>query len=165
MRTLETLGLFITLCIWVGRKDDGLGKYYQYHYADSVLGVVSSDSVHVFIIQVPVNSSISMSIPSEFVNDPALRDTIKLDLDVLFGSYSPSPAPIKNWSVRHDTLSLWYAHVPPPPHPLPKTVSISGATHTATSPLPEYYSIQRVVIRKSPSKHVSFIPMLYTFGS
>lgn len=137
---------------------DDLGPYYELTFTDSAFAVVSTDSVHVILTQVPISLQVKEIVPFQTVDVSTIGDTIKFTLDVLFGSYSQTPNPQKSISIRQDSVLFWYAHIPGPPGGFPKT----GATSMAqTSPKPTYYSVQSILIRKHPSKNVSFKSTLY----
>jgi hypothetical protein len=134
-------------------KESDQGKYYTLNFTDEVFSVFMSDSVHIVVTQYGSSSIIKDSIPFLFENNESISDTIKLIMEVKFGSYFETPTPNKQVTVSGDTLFLWYASGPPPNYSLQKSSTI---TQVETSPKVAYYSIQSVVIKKSVNKSVTF---------
>jgi len=157
--TIIILPIFLMDC-----SDDGpdLGKYYQKSFVDSIDAVVKADTVKIIIEQFGVVDLVKENIPIDTINYIFLSDTIKLILNVNFGSYSPNPAPYKELFVSSDTLYLWYAsrEKPKSTH-LYKSSSINNISGIQTSPKLEYYSIENVIIKKSPKKKIYFESKLY----
>jgi hypothetical protein len=144
----------------VGCSKDDFGQYYELTFTDSTSTIVFGDSVHILLTQVPSSLRVKAHVPYEIREDSTLRDTIRLHLDVLFGSYSPTPSPHKEIIIRNDTLFLWYAHMQPLGG-FPKRSGYSSIAQIETSPVPVYYSVQKVIIRKSLHKYVTFESTLY----
>jgi len=155
---LFVVGTF--LLIGCSKKEDDFGKYYELKFTDSTSTIVLGDSVHILLTQVPSSLKVKAYVPYEIREDSTLLDTIRLNLDVLFGSYSPTPSPHKEIIIRNDTLFLWYAQMQPLSD-FPKLSGYSSIVQIETSPLPVYYSVQKVIIRKSQNKYVTFESILY----
>ena len=148
--------LFIVMILLSGcKKDEGFGTYYEFNYSDSLSAVVPGDSVHIVLIQLATTGDVSPNVPFDVVQDSLLLDTVRLNFDVAYGSYSPTPSPWKQDTVRNDTLFLWYPHIKPF-NGFPKRSAGETVTEIQTSPLLPYYSVQRMHIRTSQRRQVVF---------
>lgn len=154
MKTLSILFLVLLFGLtgcW--QEDDDDFKYYESSYIDTVAYVVPLDSVHIEIIQSGLLSKLLDTIPHQIADDAGLGDTIRMVLSVNFGSYSPTPSPYEDISLFQDTLRLIYSSFPLIKIAYLKENEILEAN---TSPALPYYSIQNVVVHKSPEKFIRF---------
>ena len=148
------ISFIVTILLISGcSKESGGGNYYELNYTDEIFSVLASDSIHVVVTQYGSTSLIKDSIPYSFSNYDQMGDTIKIKMNVKFGSPSQIPSPSKQISINKDTLFLWYASSLPSPNSLGKTSTIN---QVEAEPKPIYYSIQDVTIIKSPNKFVTF---------
>ena len=152
MKTKLSLIIAILLISGCSKESNG-GNYYELNYTDEVFSVITSDSVHVVVTQYGSTSIIKDSIPYSFNNNAQMGDTVKIKMDVKFGSPTQTPSPSKQITINKDTLFLWYASSLPSPSSLGKTSTIN---QVEAEPKPVYYSIQDVTITKSPNKFVTF---------
>ena len=81
---------------------------------NNVVADVVGDSIHIVITQVVLAQILKDTMPVEINDSAALQDTIRLELDVSFESYSPTLSPQKKIGIKQDTLSIWYANYLPP---------------------------------------------------
>ncbi len=150
-----------SLFIGCSKKDGGdLGPYYELTYRDSALAVVIGDTIHVVVTQMPSGRLVKDTIPFDLKYNADLLDTIKLEFEVKFGSYSSIPNPQKERLVQHDTLFLWYTSQLSR-RSVYKPSSPFGVSQIETSPKLEYYSIQSISINVSPTKQCTFYSQLW----
>ncbi len=143
--------VFLFSGCWQEKDDDF--KYYESSYVDTVAYVVPLDSVHIEIIQSGLLSKLLDTIPHQIAGDAGLGDTIRMVLSVNFGNSSPTPSPYKEIGLIQDTLRLIYSSFPLIKITYLKENEILEAN---TSPALPYYSIQNVVVHKSPEKFIRF---------
>ena len=157
--TILSLPIFLMNC-----SDNGpdLGTYYQKSFIDRIETIVQSDTVTIVIEQLGISDIVKQEIPYDTTNSIFMGDTIKLLLNVSFGSYSSNPNPYKELFVSNDSLYLWYASREKPKSTnLSKVSSANSNSGILTSPKPDYYSIENVIIRKSGKKKIFFESKIY----
>ena len=130
--------------------NDGF-EYYESSFVDSISAVVEYDSVNIVITQ--AGDQLKDTIPYEIINNSNLGNTIKLKMDVNFGSPSKIPSPFKKLQVNDDTIHLFYTPYQVTNYKLSKSLTITDAE---TEPKAIYYSVQKVYIRKSSNKQIWF---------
>ncbi len=165
MNILKFAAIIFTILIFLIKcTDDGpdLGKYYEKSFADSITTILNTDTVKIIIEQFGVSNQVQEYIPYDTINNLSLLDTIRLVLNVNFGSYSPNPDPFKDIIISNDTLYIWYASKQKPgSERLFKPATNNSISGIQTSPKLEYYNIENVHIKKSPSKKIIFESKLY----
>lgn len=162
----KLISVFVILIpvFFINCSDNGsdLGIYYTKSFVDSVYANIYADSVQIIVEQFGLVEYVKEIIPYDIINNSSLDDTIKLILHVDFGSYSPNPNPKKELITTNDTLYLWYASSEKPEiSNLKKLHSNKNINGIQTSPKLEYYSIEKALIKKSPTKKISFRSILY----
>ena len=127
-------------------------------FVDSIAAVIQYDSVNVIITQAGNLNFLKESIPYVINNNSNLGDTIKIKMDINFGSPSKIPSPFKLLQVNEDTLHLFYT-----PYQIVnyKLSNSSTVMEAETEPKAIYYSIQKVYITKSPNKQIWFRSTIY----
>ena len=152
MKIIKIFLVVLTFSIFGCSKEDTQSfEFYESNFIDSVSAVVGYDSVNILITQ--AGYKLKDTIPYEILNDSNLGDTIKLKMDVNFGSPSQNPSPYKSLAIIEDTLHLIYSPYQLANFKLSKSSNVTGVE---TSPKPVYYSIQKVYISKSPNKEITF---------
>ncbi|MEK7819472.1 MAG: hypothetical protein AAB255_06765, partial [Bacteroidota bacterium] len=150
----------ITILLLMGcskeREEDGFGTYYEFSYNDSCFVVLSNDTINITLINIRNLHRVDSNIVLEIKNESLLSDTIKFNLNVVYEGYSPVPSPQKYWTLRQDTLFYWYGYSPIIPHKQSESFIVSSNFQIQTSPRLTYFSIQKIVIRKSPNKQITF---------
>lgn len=160
----STLLIIILSLLLIKCSSDGsdLEKYYERNFKDIIVITMNIDTVKILIEQLEVSNQVQENIPYDTINNILLVDTLKIELDVKFGSYLPDPDPYKNIVISNDTLYIWYAsRKKPESTKLLKSNSANNISGIDTSPKLEYYNIENVIIKKSPHKRIKFESKLY----
>ncbi len=156
--------IFAVLIFLLNCTDDGpyFGEFYEKSYTDSITVVMNTDTIKIIIEQFGVSSQVQEYIPCDTINNISLIDTIKLILNVKFGTYSPNPDLYTDIIISNDTLYIWYASREKPVSTiLYKPSSTKNISGIQTSPKLDYYNIENVIIKKSPIKIIEFKSKLY----
>ena len=151
--------LFAAYLVFSGcRKEDDGGSYYELSFTDATSSIVGFDSIYVVLTQSGLKTVLKEVVPYKVTNNPQLGDTIKLKLEVNFGSSSQAPSPNKDIVIRRDTLNLWYSASLPPYMGFGKTHSL---LESEAEPKVSYYSVQSVEIFAAPNKQIFFQSLIY----
>ena len=155
--------LVILISVWkCSENKPDLGKYYENSFSDTITTVMITDTVKLIIEQFGISNQVKEYIPHNIMVNNSLVDTLKLVLNVKFGSYSPDPDPYINISSYEDSLYIWYAsRKKPGSDMLSKTNSITSPNELQISPKTEFYNIENINIIKSSKKIIDFESRLF----
>ena len=115
-----------------------------------------NDTINITLINIRNLNRVDSNIAREIKDDSLVSDTIKLYLNVFYQGYSPVPSPQQYWTLRQDTLFYWYGYSPIGHDKQSESFIVSSNFKTQTSQKRTYFSIQNMLIRKSPNKHITF---------
>jgi hypothetical protein len=137
-------------------KDD-FGNYIEGHYTDEIVLTSSANKVFIVIEQLRLIESMKNEIPYSIINDQQSQDTIKLSLDVSFGSYNIKPEVFDEVITSEASIYIWYSICAKGNIMVDKTNSINAIS---TSPKITFVSIDSVTISKNVNKEVELITEL-----
>ena len=163
----KILFILIVLVIWISiwkcsENKPELGKYYEKSFNDTITSVIIADTVKLIVEQLASSNQVKEFIPYNITVNNSLVDSIKLVMNVKFGSYSPDSDPYINIISYEDSLYIWYASQNKPgSDKLSKTNSITSPNELNTSPNTEFYNIENINIIKSSNKIINFESRLF----
>lgn len=154
-KTLFIISLFF-INIFVSCSDgkEDFGNYIKGNYYDELVVVSKDSSIVIIIEQLQLIENLNESIPFSYLNKEQLSDTVKLNINVSFGSYNTKPEIFKEINSINDTIYVWYSTRGEKNYGLGKNNSINSIS---TSPKITYVNINSVVINKSDNKNVKLI--------
>jgi hypothetical protein len=141
-------------CLLAGCTENGeenFGEYYEYTFTDRLNVIMSGNSIHVLLLEVPTTLNFLQLIPVQLKDDGGLQDTIKFRITVQYGGYSPFPKLKRGIHVVQDSIILRYNRAM-------DTLELHsvGINEINTSPRITYCAVQNVEIFKAPGRNLTF---------
>ena len=141
-------------------KDDGndFGDYIEGTYTDSISLNTEENPIVIVFEQLQLLDQMEEQIPNAIIDDKLPEDSIKISLNVSYGSYNSQPNVFKDLSIISDTVFIWYSTRSKGNDILDKSESINSIN---TSPKITYVEVDSITIYKNSMKQITLLTKLY----